>query len=210
MLPLQYQMLKTMDGTKNLSEILSERESISHVMQTSLDEATDPWGVKVERVEIKDVRLPVQLQRAMATEAEAAREARAKVIAAEGEQRASRALREASEVIHDSPAALQLRYLQTLSSIAAEKNSTIVFPVPMELFRGLIPHSFHAETPTPTLKRPARRVKSSPKPTEQSKPSELEVEPQPLTANPESENHALFHDVSWPFANLMLPWPMDE
>lgn len=70
--------------------------------------------------------------------------------------------------------------------------------------------SFHAETPTPTLKRPARRVKSSPKPTEQSKPSELEVEPQPLTANPESENHALFHDVSWPFANLMLPWPMDE
>lgn len=88
----------------------------------------------------KDVRLPVQLQRAMATEAEAAREARAKVIAAEGEQRASKALREASEVIHDSPAALQLRYLQTLSSIAAEKNSTIVFPVPMELFRGLIPH----------------------------------------------------------------------
>ncbi|XP_015791893.1 stomatin-4 isoform X2 [Tetranychus urticae] len=202
--------LRNVLGTKNLSEILSERESISHVMQTSLDEATDPWGVKVERVEIKDVRLPVQLQRAMATEAEAAREARAKVIAAEGEQRASRALREASEVIHDSPAALQLRYLQTLSSIAAEKNSTIVFPVPMELFRGLIPHSFHAETPTPTLKRPARRVKSSPKPTEQSKPSELEVEPQPLTANPESENHALFHDVSWPFANLMLPWPMDE
>ncbi|XP_074595653.1 stomatin-4-like isoform X2 [Brevipalpus obovatus] len=132
--------LRNVLGTKNLSEILSERESISHVMQTSLDEATDPWGVKVERVEIKDVRLPVQLQRAMATEAEAAREARAKVIAAEGEQRASRALKEASEVIHDSPAALQLRYLQTLSSIAAEKNSTIVFPVPMELFRGLIPH----------------------------------------------------------------------
>ncbi|RWR98922.1 hypothetical protein B4U79_05121, partial [Dinothrombium tinctorium] len=95
---------------------------------SSLDEATESWGVKVERVEIKGVRLPVMLQRAMAAEAEATREARAKVIAAEGEQRASRALKEASEVVADSPAALQLRYLQTLSSIAAENNSTIVFP----------------------------------------------------------------------------------
>ncbi|XP_076313762.1 band 7 protein AGAP004871-like isoform X3 [Tachypleus tridentatus] len=129
--------LRNVLGTKNLSEILSERESISHVMQASLDEATDPWGVKVERVEIKDVRLPVQLQRAMAAEAEAAREARAKVIAAEGEQRASRALKEASEVIADS-CALQLRYLQTLGSIATEKNSTIVFPIPLELFRGFL------------------------------------------------------------------------
>ncbi|KAI1298113.1 Mechanosensory protein 2 [Halotydeus destructor] len=128
--------LRNVLGTKNLTELLSERENISHVMQASLDEATDPWGVKVERVEIKDVRLPVMLQRAMAAEAEATREARAKVIAAEGEQRASRALREASEVISQSPAALQLRYLQTLNSIAAEKNSTIVFPVPMELFRS--------------------------------------------------------------------------
>ena len=84
----------------------------------------------------KDARLPFQLQRAMAAEAEATREARAKVIAAEGEQRASRALKEAAEVIACSPAALQLRYLQTLNSIASEKNSTIVFPVPMELFRG--------------------------------------------------------------------------
>ncbi|XP_013790160.2 band 7 protein AGAP004871-like [Limulus polyphemus] len=129
--------LRNVLGTKNLSEILSERESISHVMQASLDEATDPWGVKVERVEIKDVRLPVQLQRAMAAEAEATREARAKVIAAEGEQRASRALKEASEVIADS-SALQLRYLQTLGSIATEKNSTIVFPIPLELFRGFL------------------------------------------------------------------------
>ncbi|KAF7491135.1 Mechanosensory protein 2 [Sarcoptes scabiei] len=121
--------LRNVLGTKDLSQILSERESISHVMQSSLDEATDPWGVKVERVEIKDVRLPVQLQRAMAAEAEAAREARAKVIAAEGEQRASKALKEAAEVMSFNPAALQLRYLQTLNSIAAEKNSTIVFPV---------------------------------------------------------------------------------
>ncbi|XP_031844906.1 band 7 protein AGAP004871-like [Nomia melanderi] len=124
--------LRTVLGTRSLAEILSERETISHTMQTSLDEATEPWGVKVERVEIKDVRLPVQLQRAMATEAEAAREARAKVIAAEGEMLASRALKEASDVISTSPAALQLRYLQTLSSISAEKNSTIIFPVPVE------------------------------------------------------------------------------
>ncbi|RWS01471.1 band 7 protein-like isoform X2 [Dinothrombium tinctorium] len=135
--------LRNVLGTKNLSEILSERESISHVMQSNLDEATDPWGVKVERVEIKDVRLPVQLQRAMAAEAEATREARAKVIAAEGEKSASRALKEAADVIADSSSALQLRYLQTLGSIAAEKNSTIVFPVPMELFRDLINNGKH-------------------------------------------------------------------
>lgn len=125
--------LRNVLGTRNLSEILSERENISHTMQSSLDEATDPWGVKVERVEIKDVRLPVQLQRAMAAEAEAAREARAKVIAAEGEMRASRSLKEASDVISESPAALQLRYLQTLNTISAEKNSTIIFPLPLDI-----------------------------------------------------------------------------
>jgi len=130
--------LRNILGTKNLADILSDRESISHTMQSSLDEATNPWGVKVERVEIKDVRLPVQLQRAMAAEAEAARDARAKVIAAEGEQKASRALKEAADVISESPAALQLRYLQTLNSIAAEKNSTIIFPIPMELFKGFL------------------------------------------------------------------------
>ncbi|XP_050389529.1 band 7 protein AGAP004871 isoform X3 [Patella vulgata] len=125
--------LRNVLGTKNLAEILSERESISHNMQSSLDEATDPWGVKVERVEVKDVRLPVQLQRAMAAEAEASREARAKVIAAEGEQKASKALKEAADVMSESPAALQLRYLQTLNSISAEKNSTIIFPLPIDL-----------------------------------------------------------------------------
>ncbi|KAK6626964.1 hypothetical protein RUM44_009441 [Polyplax serrata] len=125
--------LRNTMGTRLLSEILSERENISQVMQTALDDATVAWGIKVERVEIKDVRLPIQLQRAMAAEAEASREARAKVIAAEGEQKASRALREASEVIGDSPAALQLRYLQTLNTISAEKNSTIVFPLPIDI-----------------------------------------------------------------------------
>ncbi|XP_046657445.1 band 7 protein AGAP004871-like isoform X1 [Daphnia pulicaria] len=124
--------LRNILGTKDLHEILGDRETISGSMQAALDEATESWGIKVERVEIKDVRLPVQLQRAMAAEAEASREARAKVIAAEGEFKASTALKEASMVIAQSPAALQLRYLQTLSTISAEKNSTIIFPLPID------------------------------------------------------------------------------
>uniref|UniRef100_A0A9J7XU33 Stomatin (EPB72)-like 3a n=1 Tax=Cyprinus carpio carpio TaxID=630221 RepID=A0A9J7XU33_CYPCA len=127
--------LRNVLGTKSLSELLSDREGISYNMQTALDEATSVWGIKVERVEIKDVKLPIQLQRAMAAEAEAAREARAKVIAAEGEMNASRALKEASLVISESPSALQLRYLQTLSAIAAERNSTIIFPVPIDIIQ---------------------------------------------------------------------------
>merc|ERR1719507_2815537 len=114
--------LRNILGTRNLGDILSERESIATEMKQTLDEATDPWGVQVERVEVKDVRVPEQLQRAMAAEAEAAREARAKVIAAEGEHKASRSLANAAEIITDSPAALQLRYLQTLNNISAEKN----------------------------------------------------------------------------------------
>ena len=146
--------LRNVLGTKELGDILSERESIATEMQELLHEATEPWGVTVERVEVKDVRVPEQLMRAMAAEAEAARNARAKVIAAEGEHKASRALKHAADVIVDNPAALQvsviahqrcgnyqlylqLRYLQTLNSISAENNSTIVFPVPMELFSKL-------------------------------------------------------------------------
>jgi len=129
--------LRNVLGTKSLSEILVERENISHSIQHTLDEATDPWGVKVERVEVKDVRLPQQLQRAMAAEAEASREARAKVIAAEGEMNAARALKEASEVITESPSALQLRYLQTLQAISAEKNSTIIFPLPIDMIQSV-------------------------------------------------------------------------
>eukprot|EP00092_Neocalanus_flemingeri_P001288 GFUD01001376.1.p1 GENE.GFUD01001376.1~~GFUD01001376.1.p1 ORF type:complete len:345 (+),score=94.91 GFUD01001376.1:154-1035(+) len=126
-------------GTKTLQDILADREDIAKNILGTLDAATDPWGIRVERVEVKDVRLPQQLQRAMAAEAEATRQARAKVIEAEGEQKASRALKEASDIISSSPAALQLRYLQTLSSIAAERNSTIVFPLPIELLGNLMP-----------------------------------------------------------------------
>jgi len=125
--------LRNILGTRNLSEILSEREEIGISMHKHLEIATDPWGVHVDRVEIKDVRLPQQMQRAMAAEAEATRDARAKVIASEGEQKAAKALKEAADIIAQSPAALQLRYLQTLNSISAEKNSTIIFPLPMEL-----------------------------------------------------------------------------
>jgi len=130
--------LRNILGTKTLAELLSEREAIAGGLKTMIDAATDPWGIDIERVEVKDVRLPQNLQRAMAAEAEATREARAKVIAAEGEQKASRALKEASDIISESPAALQLRYLQTLATISSEKNSTIVFPIPIELFSKFI------------------------------------------------------------------------
>lgn len=125
--------LRNVLSNKNLAEILSDREHIAHFMQVTLDNATDDWGIEVERVEIKDVKLPPQLLRAMASEAEATREARAKVIAAEGEMSASRALKEASLVIAESPSALQLRYLQTLNTIAEEKNSTIILALPLEI-----------------------------------------------------------------------------
>jgi len=130
--------LRNVLGTMNLGEILSQREVIAREMQETLDQATEAWGVTVERVEVKDVRVPEQLMRAMAAEAEAAREARAKVIAAEGEHKASRSLRQAAEVIMDSPAALQLRYLQTLNSISAENNSTIIFPVPIDIMSSFM------------------------------------------------------------------------
>ncbi|XP_067941176.1 band 7 protein AGAP004871-like [Watersipora subatra] len=143
--------LRNVLGTQSLSDILVKREEIAHCMQSCLDVATDPWGIKVERVEIKDVRIPTQLQRALAAEAEASREAKAKIIAAEGEQNAARALREASEVISSSPAALQLRYLQTLNAISTEKNSTIVFPLPIDIMSAWMnrqPPAVHSIPPT--------------------------------------------------------------
>ncbi|XP_033732652.1 band 7 protein AGAP004871-like isoform X2 [Pecten maximus] len=124
-------------GTRTMAEMLQDRETIAQTMQHMLDEATNQWGIRVERVEIKDVRLPNMLQRAMAAEAEASRDAKAKVLAAEGEQMAARALKEAADIISSSPTALQLRYLQTLSSVAAERESTILFPIPIDLMKGM-------------------------------------------------------------------------
>ncbi|XP_072369190.1 stomatin-like isoform X2 [Scyliorhinus torazame] len=128
--------LQNMLGTKSLTSILTERENMAQEMEKHLFDASKNWGIKVERVEIKDVRLPKALQRAMAAEAEAVRDAKAKVIAAEGEMNASRALKEAATVMAMSPNALQLRYLQTLSEVASERNSTILFPVPINIMTG--------------------------------------------------------------------------
>jgi len=131
--------LRTILGTKNLTELLSDRESISKAICGQIEGPTDRWGIEVERLEIKDVILPQNLQRAMAAEAEATREARAKVIQADGELKASKSLKEASDVISESPAALQLRFLQTLTHISAEKNSTMIFPLPIELMKTFMP-----------------------------------------------------------------------
>ncbi|XP_056594050.1 band 7 protein AGAP004871 isoform X2 [Triplophysa dalaica] len=125
--------LRNMLGTKSLADILKDREEMSDQMEAVLYAASKNWGIKVERVELKDVKLPTTLQRAMAAEAEATRDARAKVIAAEGEMKASHALKEAANVMSESPSALQLRYMQTLTEIASEKNSTVIFPLPMDI-----------------------------------------------------------------------------
>jgi len=130
-------MLRTVLGTKTLSEILSEREAIAASLLEILEIATDQWGVHVGKVEIKDVKLPVTMQRAMAAEAEATRTARSKVIHAEGEQKSVVALKEAADMLSSSPISLKLRYLQEMNSISTEKNNTIVFPLPKELVEGL-------------------------------------------------------------------------
>ncbi len=125
--------LRSVLGQSQLDELLSEREKINERLQKIIDEQTEPWGVKVSTVEVKDVELPQSMQRAMARQAEAERERRAKVINADGELQASERLAEAGRVMSASPATLQLRFLQTLAEIATEKNSTIVFPVPIDL-----------------------------------------------------------------------------
>ena len=128
--------LRSIVGRHDLDQLLSERERIDAELQIALDTQTEPWGVKVHRVEIRDVSLPEQIQRAMARQAEAERERRAKIIAAEGELQASQKLGQAADVIANSPGALQLRQLQTMVEISAEKNSTIIFPIPVELLEA--------------------------------------------------------------------------
>ena len=128
--------LRSIVGRHDLDQLLSERDRIDAELQIALDTQTEPWGVKVHRVEIRDVGLPDQMQRAMARQAEAERERRAKIIAAEGELQASQKLGQAADVIANSPGALQLRQLQTMVEISAEKNSTIIFPIPVELLEA--------------------------------------------------------------------------
>ncbi len=130
--------LRSVCGQGELDRILSERDAINRQLQEELDRGTDPWGVKVRAVEIKHIDLPTEMQRAMAKQAEAERERRAKVIHAEGEFQASERLREASDVMARSPFTLQLRYLQTLSEISSEQNSTILFPIPLDLISPIL------------------------------------------------------------------------
>ena len=127
--------LRSVLGKAELDALLSERERLNIELQRIIDEQTEPWGVKVSTVEVKDVELPVDMQRAIARQAEAERERRAKVINAEGEYQAAARLAEAAAVIAKEPTALQLRYLQTLAEIATENNSTTIFPVPIDFLK---------------------------------------------------------------------------
>jgi len=125
--------LRSILGQSELDELLAQRDKINAALQKIIDHQTEPWGIKVSNVEVKHIDLPVEMQRAMARQAEAERERRAKVIHAEGEFQASQKLAEAATVIEDHPMALQLRFLQTLTEVASEKNSTTIFPVPIDL-----------------------------------------------------------------------------
>lgn len=129
--------LRSVLGEHDLDDLLANREKINIQLQGIIDERTDPWGVKVVAVEVKDVDLPQEMQRAIARQAEAERERRAKVIHAEGEAQAAGRLTEAAATMAREPVAIQLRYLQTLVEISAEKNSTILFPIPLEMLRGI-------------------------------------------------------------------------
>jgi regulator of protease activity HflC (stomatin/prohibitin superfamily) len=135
---LSQTMLRSVLGQHEMDELLSQRDKLNTKLQLDLDRDTDPWGIKVSRVEVKHIDLPSEMQRAMARQAEAEREKRAKVIHAEGELQASQSLANAADMMGKNPVTLQLRYLQTLTEIATEKNSTIIFPVPVDLLRGLL------------------------------------------------------------------------
>ena len=129
--------LRSVLGQAELDELLSERDKLNSRLQSIIDEHTDPWGIKVSMVEIKHVDLPQEMQRAMAKQAEAERERRAKIIHAEGEQQASAKLLEAANTMSQNPSTIQLRYLQTLVEIGSENSSTIVFPMPIDIMKGL-------------------------------------------------------------------------
>ena len=130
--------LRSVLGQSELDELLAHRDKINQLLQTILDKQTEPWGIKVSAVEVKNVDLPQEMQRAIAKQAEAERERRAKIIAAEGEFQAAAKLVEAAKMIEEHPAAIQLRYLQTLVEVSASNNSTTIFPIPIDLFRPFI------------------------------------------------------------------------
>jgi len=129
--------LRSVLGQSELDELLAHRDKINQTVQQIIDEVTEPWGIKASQVEVKDVELPPSMQRAMARQAEAEREKRAKIIHAEGEYNASQKLADAAHVLAVEPAAMQLRYLQTLTEIGVEQNTTLIFPVPIDIFASL-------------------------------------------------------------------------
>ena len=143
--------LRSTLGQAELDELLAERDKLNHKLQEIIDEHTEPWGIKVSVVEVKDLDLPEEMKRSMARQAEAERERRAKVINAEGEFQASTKLRQAAEIMTPYPMAMQMRYLQALAEVAADKNSTIVFPLPIDLLKPLLrpdlsaPSAAHAD-----------------------------------------------------------------
>src|SRR5918992_160564 len=139
--------LRSVLGQSELDDLLANREQINQQLQQIIDEQTEPWGIKVSVVEVKDVELPPSMQRAMARQAEAEREKRAKVIHAEGEFQASQQLAQAAEVINQNPVTIQLRYLQTLTEIGVEKNTTVVFPLPIDIVEAFMGN--RAATPRP-------------------------------------------------------------
>jgi regulator of protease activity HflC (stomatin/prohibitin superfamily) len=132
--------LRSVLGQSDLDDLLSQREKINQKLQQIIDAHTEPWGIKVSNVEVKQIDLPQEMQRAMAKQAEAERERRSKVIAAEGEFQASQRLSDAAKILSEQPSALTLRYLQTLREIATEKNSTTIFPVPIDLLKPFLDH----------------------------------------------------------------------
>jgi regulator of protease activity HflC (stomatin/prohibitin superfamily) len=133
--------LRSVCGQAELDQLLAERDNVNRQLQEIIDTATEPWGVKVRAVEVKQIDLPPEMQRAMAKQAEAEREKRSKIIHAEGEAQAATRLSEASRILVQEPAALQLRYLQTLAEVATEKNSTLIFPVPIDMLSAFLKKS---------------------------------------------------------------------
>ncbi|MEX2107846.1 MAG: slipin family protein [Solirubrobacterales bacterium] len=168
--------LRSVLGKAELDQLLAERERLNEELQKIIDESTEPWGVKVTAVEIKDVEIPEQMQRAMARQAEAERERRAKIINSEGEYQAAQKLTDAADIISTNPASLQLRYLQTLLEIGSNQNTTIVFPLPMDVLEPFLGATQGDTGPRPPRKRPT----PAPAPAEPDAPEAPGAEPKDL------------------------------
>ena len=168
--------LRSVLGKAELDQLLSERERLNEELQQIIDESTEPWGVKVTAVEIKDVEIPEQMQRAMARQAEAERERRAKIINSEGEFQAAQKLTDAADIISTNPASLQLRYLQTLLEIGSNQNTTVVFPLPMDVlepFLGRADHNAGGSKAKPPAPRPPEPEPPAAPPPELRRPTDL-------------------------------------